>query len=667
LEAIKRKDSLLAKIHSYSFEAYCKMVIRKEGEEDSTSILMITETQHESDWEYPDNYKEIVTAQRQSANLAGADAYVTVGEILNFNKSRLDLFDQSVVSPTADDALDHYNFYLLDTLYIDDHPVYLLEIEPQSDTKPLLVGEIMIADSTYDVVGVDVKFNEAFEITYIEDPRYVQKGEMFEGEFWMPVEIRFECDVELPFPGIPRLFVDYVAVPHQYHFNFDHPEGTFDEYVFEVAEDAFDLDSTYWASSQLVPLTDEEVGGYKHLDSLANAPKPLWKNALLLTGAAVIVATSEPEFFRFNRVEGTYVGAAISTDKFIPRTELRLGSGYAFTGKYWQHDYGFTTTLAEMRKLQFSFGYHDKIVHRPMLVSGEGQSYTVSASFFKVDPMDYFLERGFDAGLSSRIHDHTTLSIAYHDYNQYSISTATDFSVFRSSEEHRENPSIADGKLRSVSTTLNWDSRRLMKLRGKERKEWTNRYTRIELGFEYASPGFIDNDFDYRRYHVDIYSQLRTMGLGGTKIRLYAGSSDGILPPQRQFTVDFGHGILYSDMSFKTLNESNFYGDRVAMGYVYHDFGRFAFKKTGIPLIEKIPFSLGLFGGMFWTDFFPRITHFDGSTTIANETDNGAYSEIGFQIGSISPLGFEFDFGWQLSNYDTESFNVGFGMDMFEF
>lgn len=663
LEAIKRKDSLLAKIHSYSFEAYCKLVIRKQGKEDSTSIFMITETQHESHWEYPDTYKEIVTAQRESANLADADAYVTVGEILNFNKSRLDLFDQDVVSPTAEDALDHYNFYLLDTLYIDSHSVFLLEIEPKSDTKPLLVGEIMIADSTYDVVGVDVEFNEAFEITYIEDPRYVQKGEMFEDEFWMPVEIRFECDVELPFPGIPRLFVDYVAVPHQYHFNFDHPEGTFDEYIFEVAEDAYDLDSAYWETSQLVPLTNEEIGGYRRLDSLANAPKPLWKNALRLTGAAVFIAMSEPQIFHFNRVEGTYVGAEFSTDKIIPRTELRLGSGYAFTGDYWQDDYGFTTMIAERRKLEFSFGYHDKIVHRPVLVSDEGQSYTISAAFFKVDPMDYFLEKGFDAGLSSRIHDRTALSVRYHDYNQYSVSTATDFSVFTMTKEHRGNLSITDGKLRSVSTTLNWDSRRLMKLRGRERKEWTNRYTRIELGFEYASPGFIDNDFEFRRYHVDVYSRFRPMGLGRMRIRLYTGSSDGMLPPQRQFTVDFGHGVMYGDMSFKTLNETNFCGDRVAMGYVYHDFGRFIFKKTGLPLVEKIPFSLGLFGGMFWTDFTNGAVVSDETMMVARK----AYSEVGFQIGSISPLGFKFDFGWQLSDYDTQSFNVGFGMDLLEF
>jgi hypothetical protein len=383
----------------------------------------------------------------------------------------------------------------------------------------------------------------------------------------------------------------------------------------------------------------------------------------LLTGAAVFTAMSEPEFFHFNRVEGTYVGAEIAIDNFIPRTGLRLGSGYAFTGDYWQHDYSSTTAIADRRKLEFSFGYHDKIVHRPVLVSDEGQSYTVSAAFFKVDPMDYFLERGFDVGLSSRLQTHATLSVGYHDYNQYSVATATDFSVFSMSKEHRENPSIDDGKLRSVSAALNLDSRRLMKLRGTERREWTSRYTTVELGFEYASPDFIENDFDYRRYYVNLYSHFRTMGLGRTNVRLYAGSSDGMLPPQRQFTVDFGHGVMYSAMSFKTLDETNFYGDRAAMAYIYHDFGRFIFKKTGLPLIKKVPFSLGLFGGVFWTDFMNGAVVSDGTMMIARN----AYSEIGFQIGSISPLGFELDFGWQLSDYDTQRFNVGFGMDLFDF
>jgi hypothetical protein len=664
LDAIARKAEILARIHSYSFEAYVKVVLRKEGADDSSSIVMITETQHESYWEHPDRYKEIVTAQRQSANLGNIEAYVTVGEMLNFNKSRLDIFGQEVVSPTAEDALDYYNYYLLDTLYVDGHPVFLLEIEPKTQTTALLAGEIMIADSVYDVVGVDVEFNDAFDIEMLEDVRFSRKSELFEDEFWMPVEIRLGCDVEIPIPGIPRLFVDYVAVPHQYHFNFDHPEGTFGEYVFEVAEEAFDLDSSYWNASQLVPLTTEEIGGYKRLDSVAHAPRPLWVKGLTLTGGALAVAVGEPEIFHFNRVEGTYLGAAFELDKLIPRTVLKVASGYAITGEYWQHDYGFTSTLAQRRKLKLNIGYHDKITRRPTVVSSPDDNPTVSAALDKIDPFDYYLEKGFDIGVSTKLLNHVLLTSDYHDYNHYSVPKATEFSLFRESKKHRPNPSIEDGKLRAVSLSLNYDSRMLMKLKGREVKEWTDRYTVLEAGFEYASPSFIDNDFDYRRYYVQLYRSQRTLGIGETRMRFFAGSSDKALPPQRWFTVDFGHGILFGDMSFKTFGESNFSGDRVVMAYVFHDFGKYIFKRSGLPLVKHIPLSLGLFGGVFWTDFRNRRSLSGANTVLVAEK---AYNEIGFQIGRVPPLGFQLNFAWQLSDYDTRDFTFSVGMDLFRF
>ena len=161
-----------------------------------------------------------------------------------------------------------------------------------------------------------------------------------------------------------------------------------------------------------------------------------------------------------------------------------------------------------------------------------------------------------------------------------------------------------------------------------------------------------------------MYRSQRTFGIGETRIRFYAGSSDKVLPPQRWFTVDFGHGILFGDMSFKTLGESNFSGDRAVMAYVFHDFGRYFFRMSGLPLIKHIPLSLGLFGGVFWTEFRCENSSLEGVAALVAEN---AYKEIGFQIGRIPPLGFQLNFTWQLSDYQTRDFTFSVGMDLFQF
>lgn len=659
LEAIARKEEILAKIHAYSFEAYSKLVVRDTAKDDSSNILVITESQLTSSWEYPHKYKETVFARRHSSNLQGAEVLTAVGELTNFNKNRLDFGEYSVVSPTAKDALDHYNYYLLDTIYIDSLAVFRLEIEPKSSSDPLFVGTIDIVDSAFAVVGVDVGFNEAFDIPYVINPRYTEHYTQFEDEYWMPIEIRFFGLAEIPLPGIPTMSFDYVAALHNFTFNTPHPKGTFDEFWIELTEDADDVDSATWNVGQLIPLTPEETRGYERIDSIVNAPRPLSKRLLRLgLAVAYLGGGGNCDLFHFNRVEGAYLGAGVTLDKLVRNTELRLKSGYAFSGEYWQHDYGFTYTLSRRQKLKIGGEYHDEIKRRPTIISSQTANPTLVALANKTDPFDYYLERGFHLSLSSKVVNRTKLTIAYQDYNQYSASNNTEYSLFRETKKHRANPGIIDGKLRSISGRLSYDSRPRWKYKGEERIYYSTSYILFVLGAEVASPNFIDNDFDFVRYYVWLYRRQRTLGLGVSRIELYAGASDRTLPPQKYFTVDFGAGLLDQRTYFKTLGETNFSGSRALAVYTDHDFGRVLFRKSGLPLIKDIPFTLSIHGGAFWTDFRGHPAQpGDGNILLARKP----YSEVGFGLGRITPLHLRMYFTWQLSDYSTNSFSWTIG------
>lgn len=668
--AIERKEEILSRFESYSYEAYVKLVVREEGAEDSTSIAMITESQHECFWESPDKYKEIITAQKRSANLDNAEVLIVVGNPVNFNENRIDI-GEPVVSPTADDALDYYEYYLIDTIMVDNRPVFRLEMRPKSESTLLFSGEILIADSTYDVVGIDCEFNEAFNNTYVKDPSFSQRYEVFDDEYWMPVEIRFEADIELPFPGAPRFFADYVAALHEYHLNFKLPDDTFDEYVFEMSEDALDVDSTVWASKQLIPLTEEELGGYRYLDSVANAPKGTGYYILSALGLG-LTALNSPAVFHFNRVEGTYLGWGDTFD-FIPRTKLYLASGYAFSGDYWQHNYRTIFTLWDRHKLKLNVGYRDKIVNWKTVISSRNENPTIGAALNKTDPFDYYLEEGFDAGFSIRVGKHTTMRLKYLDYLQSSVDKATEYSMLRETKKHRANPDIDDGKLRAFSLNIDYDSRKLMKIRGEESPAYASSYTLFNLGFELSLYDF-DSDFDYSKIDAGLYRRQVVGGFGTSEIKLVGGLSSRSqnfehwtgfrgLPRQRHYVVDFG-GLVDNDLAFKTLGEKNFYGDMVLTVYYLHDFGNLPFRLSGLPLIGDLPFSLAVYAGEFWTHLENAAQKYDYPDLHDAEK---MYTEAGFQIGRIPPVGLKLNFTWQLSAYDTNDFSVSVGFDLLEF
>ena len=656
IEAIKRKKEILSRLQSYDFDAYTKLLVRDTSKSDSESVVLITETQMKGFWEQPDKYKEIITARKVSSNVEAEGTLVTIGEILNFNADRVDLGRYNVVSPTATDALDYYNYYLIDTVFIDDRLVFRLELEPKNSIDPLFVATIDIADSSFEVVGIDGGLSEGFETPFMSSVNYYQRCAQFDNEYWMPVEIGYAFDLDLPIPGLPIYSIDYVAALHNYFFEVDHDDRTFD-YVLEVDPEADDIDSAKWYAGQMVPLTDLEQRGYERIDSLENAPRSLGRK--IGSGLLRLVARSlfNENFFHFNRVEGAYIGHGGGSRYDLPRTTLTYKIGYAFDRERWQHRYGVTYRLWQRRLLDVGVSYVDDVIPVPTLISRR-YNPTIMAITNKTDPYDYYRTRGVDIRASGKIEKHITLGVVYGDHRHYSEANHTEYSFFRDSKKHRPNPAIVEGAMRSAQVRLAFDSRSLMKLKNQEVTVGAIPMIRLEANLEFASPDLIDNDFDFVQYSLELRRQQRTLGMGLTSIRAVVGGSDRTLPPQRYFTIDFGDEFFSTEMNFKTLGETNFKGSRAAYVYARHDFGRWLFRRSGLPIVTDIPFSLILHGGAFWTDFGGHSTQpGDELVRIAPKM----YSEIGFGLGRVPPLNFKLLFTWQLSDYDTNRFTFSLG------
>lgn len=672
IEAIARKQDILEKINDYKYDAYTKLVLfdLAKSPDSAESVFLITETQTTAFWEQPDKYKEIISARRQSRNIDAENNLVTVGEILNFNKNRIDLGRYSVVTPTAKDALDFYNYYLLDTVYIDSQAIFRLEIEPKNDANPLFYGTIDIADSTYDVVQVDVGLNEAVRLEPLDSLRYSQRFARFNDEFWMPIEIRFSAELHLgvKFPGFPKdLKFTHTASLYSYSFDQGQAGQEFDEYVLVVDEDADRIDSSAWEARQSIPLTALELDGYSRIDSLENLPPSLSKVLLMGTfGALALLTVGNEDLFHYNRVEGGYLGLRLRPEFFNHDLRLEAKIGYGFERERAQHRYGASYRLSDRQKWWVGGHFRDEIVKRSTIVTPSSFNSTFGALFFKIDPFDYYREKGLSLWSSVKVVNHVTAQIGYNDYEQSTTPRLLKHSIFKTDYEGRDNPSIADGRMRSVSGRIDYDSRKLALNKGKEIRFGEVQYTQAVLFNEFASPDVVDNDFDFHRYGFWVRRQQRTLGMGITSITAMVGASDKALPPQKYFTMDFGSSLesgFHSTGGFNTMDLNNFYGDRAAMVSFNHDFDQQLFRKSRLPLIEDIPFIFSIHGGAFWSEF--KNTSVDLNDPMLRTAPH-AYSELGFGIGNLTPFIMPFNlavwFTWQLSDYDTQRFNwqIGF-------
>jgi len=659
LRAIEKKDEILKKIQKYHCDAYTKLLLQ-EKDGDSAEIFLLTETQLSTTWEYPDKYNQVILARKQTANILPEANMVAVGAILNFNQNRLEIGDNSVVSPTAKDALKYYNYYLLDTVLIDGMPVFKLEIEPKDQSDRLFVGTIEIADSSFAVVGVDVTFSEGVEFRYMNDMRYLQRFGQFDNEYWLPIEIALEGWVDVPFPGIPSLDFSYIAVLHEYDLTPDIKSGTFD-FALEVDEGADDLDSAAWEEGQMMPLTLDESRGYYYHDSVASAPKPLGKQLARGGIGLLLTALTEDRFFRFNRVEGAFVGAGLDISWRKPRLDFSLEGGRAIDAKLWEYDLAVTKRLGKRWPLSVNVRYKDRVARRNALVGPPGYNPTLMALMRRWDSFDYYLERGGEISVSGWVNKQLAVDLAYRDYRQDALTNSTDYDFF-SDKPHRPNPTIAPGTMRSLTASFSFDSRSVVRNKGEYFRMARGPYTTAQFNVQVSDPGLIDSDFDFVRYSASISTTQRLFGLGTTRLYLAAGASDGDLPPQRYFVVDHSDVVFGGGLPFLTLSRKNFAGNRAAVAYGTHDFGTLLFRESGIPLVKDIPFSLKLRGGVFWTEF-EQHTSQPGDDLVL--TAPKMYSEVGFGLGNLPPIPWTLYSTWQISDYDTWDWSIGFSIDVF--
>jgi hypothetical protein len=186
----------------------------------------------------------------------------------------------------------------------------------------------------------------------------------------------------------------------------------------------------------------------------------------------------------------------------------------------------------------------------------------------------------------------------------------------------------------------------------------------VTVGVEHSSPGLFQSDFDFRSYWIDLLIRARFPGLDISQVYLFARYSDGQLPIQRLYTVDHGPVIWFDDRGFATLNENNFHGDRVISVYWNQSLGRLPFQRSGLPLLELLPFEAAVHGGVFWSELRFQL---DG-THDWTRTATAPYSEIGFGLSNLAPflgiLNPDVHFTWQLSSYDTPRFRFHCGVNL---
>ena len=647
--AIANKQRWIERLKSYEMQAFTRQTIRRD-----TAVAAINESYTRGYWQVGDTLREIVTQRRQTANVPAAFNVASVGRILNFTDDEIRFLGYTFVGPTAQNALEYYDYTLLRTRTGYGQELYEIRMIPLTRTVPLFDGTVTIAGESYALVGVDVQPSVAFRIPFVRESalRYRQQFGLYESSYWMPSDIRIDGTFTVSVLGfsIPRIGFTQTSAISDYAINTAIPDTIFRKPRLLVDSSAARYDSAYWAANAVLPLSAEEARAYRTLDSTQTLDVQFRPGgATLSLGSDVGAAGSLLKHVDayFNRVEGFHLGAHGAFDPIGPIVSARVGWAYGFSDKMATYIAGVTLYTSGQRTLGIGTEAYRRVDHRPDREYYSPLFNTFTSLISRNDYRDYHLAEGGRIFLTYRPHSGLRAEISYVDETHSIMPQTTDYSFFFRSRTYRPNPPAAEGNLRSIAFNVRF---------GQEPAPFDLiMQDAADIAVEHSSPSLTGGDFSFTRYEAVISLVIPTFGRShllrpGFRLRASAGASAGTLPLQRWFDVETASGSFAPLGVMRAMEVKEFSGTSYCAISLEHNFRSIPFLALGIPFLYENGIELIVHGGAArtWT----------GGRTELPRTADGWYTEAGVSISRILDL-FRADFTWRLSAPTAFRFTVG--------
>ena len=622
-EVIERKKVWIANLQSYEFDAFTRLVMRRD-----TAIAAITESYSTGYWRQGDTLREVIRQKRKTENLTGGVQVAVGGFIVNFYDDDINFTGFHFVGPTSPEAFDYYDFKLERTRQRDETPVYTIRVTPKSRITPLFRGKLDVIGDTYALIAVDMSPNEAFSIPFVSrfDLRYTQQFGFYENRYWMPMDIGLNGTVKVGLAGFsfPLVVVEQASVIYDFKINRQLPDSIFRKAHRIELSNAQKFDSVFWAQHDVLPLTQEEQKAYKVLDSTQTLDKQFKPSGPLSALSSSLFNYLGYGRIRYDRAEGLFLGLKGARDSVIGRVSLFGSAGYGFSDKRGKYSLGVGRYVSSDRKYRLEFeGYRgfasvpDEEYYDPLVIA-------FAAALNKSDYRDYFYANGWRGSFEGRPLNLLSFRIEYRNEDQRTATNTTDFGIFDRSKVFRQNPPIAEGLMRNVKALLRY---------GEEHVPFglvTQNFAEVEV--EHSSPGLLASSFDFTRVIFRGEARIATFASRllfppTLNFKLTAGTSSGTLPPQRLFSLESRYEDLGPFGVLRTGDVKEFAGDRFVSLSVEQNFRSTPFLLLNIPCLYRNSIELTIHGTVAQT--------WSSSTLLFGKTTDGWYSEAGVGVSRL--------------------------------
>lgn len=207
----------------------------------------------------------------QPQNAEESNPYLFVNR---FQDADLNLFENLIrmpdislnplISPLAFNAFVYYNYDLKRSFFNEDnHKVYEISLVPRFEGEALFNGTLFIQDSTWELLSYELGVNKT-ALAFFKDLRIVGQHERIDGKL-LPTKKEF---IFLVKEGKERIHGAIRLRHNNYQATFDDSDRKFWLETSVYNDNAYERDSSYWASVRPFPLKSNEMKFIREQDSI---------------------------------------------------------------------------------------------------------------------------------------------------------------------------------------------------------------------------------------------------------------------------------------------------------------------------------------------------------------------------------------------------------------
>lgn len=543
----------------------------------------------------PRSRKEIIKASRVSG-LENQDLSQLLGNLsqeLNVYNNYVPLFQKNFISPIADFGINHYTYYLVDSLYIGNNWCYHIMFKPRHKQELTFTGNLWITDTAFAVRKIEMKIAGDANINFINDLVLEQEYEWTDGKFWMLTkdDVLADFNVINDARKVLGFFGHRAAIYRNFKFNVPEDKSfrasTGNIYV---EPDAMEKDEKFWISGRPETLTRKEQGVYNMVDSVKSIP--VFKTYIDILKAVFSGYVNWGKFelgpfyrtYSFNGVEGSRFRFGGRTGKkFSKKMQLQAFIAYGTRDKRFKYgaDFLYIFDKNPRKALSLSFKYD---VEQLGASAKAINTDNILASLFHRGPNNKLTTvRAYDASYEHEWFTGliTTFGLSH---RQLFPLGETEFLVY-------PKPGFAADSMKSIFTTeaqldIRLAFRERFVIGAYKRITIKSKYPIIQLSFAYGFKNVFRSDFEYQKLGLVVRQWFNFANIGWSKYIIETGKVWGKLPYPLLKIHEGNQTFFFDEYASNLMNYYEFVSDTYISAYYTHHFDGLLFNR--LPLVRKL-------------------------------------------------------------------------------